>query len=55
MRHVIERATATSGIAIVSLSCALTDGNAKKFYERFGFQDTGKVRHGEMEMVLPVR
>ncbi len=55
MRHVIERATATPGIANVSLSYALTDGNAKEFYERFSFQDTGKVRHGEMEMILPIR
>ena len=52
MRHVIERAKATPDIRSVSLSYALRDGNAKPFYERFGFRDTGKVRHGEMEMAL---
>ncbi len=52
MRTVVERAKSMPGIRTVSLSYALSDGNAKPFYERFGFRDTGKVRHGEMEMLL---
>ena len=55
MRLVIERAKSMPAINMVSLSYALREGNAKPFYERMGFRDTGKVEHGEMEMSLPIR
>ncbi len=55
MRLIIDRAKSMASINTVSLSYAIRDGNAKPFYERMGFRETGKVTDGEMEMVLPLR
>lgn len=55
MRLIIDRAKSIPAIRTVSLSYVLRDGNAKPFYERMGFRETGKVTDGEMEMVLPIR
>ena len=55
IQHIIERARSTPAINTVSLSYVQGDGNAKPFYERMGFRETGKVTDGEMEMVLGVR
>ena len=55
MRLIIERAKSMPAIKTVSLSYVLRDGNAKPFYERIGFRETGKVTDGEMEMVLKLR
>jgi N-acetyltransferase len=52
LRRMIERARSMPGIKTVSLSYVMAEGNAKPFYERLGFQDTGKIDSGEMEMVL---
>ena len=55
MKLIIERAKSMPAINTVSLSYVQRDGNAKPFYERMGFRETGKVTEGEMEMVLPIR
>ena len=55
MQLVIERARSMPSINTLSLSYVQRDGNAKPFYERMGFRETGKVTEGEMEMVLPIR
>jgi RimJ/RimL family protein N-acetyltransferase len=55
MNLIIERAKSIPGINSVSLSYVMREGNAKPFYERFGFRDTGKTESGEMEMMLPIR
>ena len=55
MKLIIERAKSMSAINTVSLSYVQRDGNAKPFYERMGFRETGKVTDGEKEMVLPIR
>ena len=55
MKLIIERAKSMAEINTVSLSYVLRDGNAKPFYERMCFRETGKVTDGEMEMVLPIR
>ncbi len=55
MKLIIERAKSMPAINAVSLSYVQHDGNAKPFYERMGFRETGKVTDGEMEMVLPIR
>ena len=55
MKLIIERAKSMPAINTVSLSYVLRDGNAKPFYERMGFRETGKVTDGEMEMVLTLR
>ena len=55
MQLVIERAKSMPAIDTVSLSYVQREGNAKPFYERMGFRETGKVTDGEMEMVLPIR
>jgi diamine N-acetyltransferase len=55
MQLIIERAKSMPTINAVSLSYVLRDGNAKPFYERMGFRETGKVTDGEMEMVLKLR
>ena len=55
MQLIIDRAKAMPAIKTVSLSYVLRDGNAKPFYERMGFRETGKVTDGEMEMVLKLR
>ena len=54
MKLIIERAKSMPTIRSVSLSYVLSDGNAKPFYERMGFRETGKVTDGEMEMILPI-
>ncbi len=55
MKLIVERAQSMPAIHTVSLSYVLRDGNAKSFYERMGFRETGKVTGGEMEMVLTLR
>ncbi len=55
MKLIIERAKSMPTINAVTLSYVLRDGNAKPFYERMGFRETGKVMDGEMEMVLKLR
>jgi len=55
MKLIIERAKSMLAINTVSLSYVQRDGNAKPFYERMGFRETGKVTDGEMEMVLKLR
>lgn len=55
MKLIIERAKSIPGINSVSLSYVMRDGNAKPFYERMGFRETGKTESGEMEMILPIR
>ena len=55
MRLIIDRAKSMPAINTVSLSYVQRDGNAKPFYERMGFRETGKVTDGEMEMVLLIR
>jgi diamine N-acetyltransferase len=55
MNLIIERAKTMPAINEVRLSYVLREGNAKPFYERCGFRETGKVTDGEMEMALPVR
>ena len=55
MQLIIERAKSMPAINTVSLSYVQRDGNAKPFYERMGFRETGKVTDGEMEMSLPIR
>ena len=55
MKLIIERAQSMPAINTVSLSYVQRDGNAKPFYERMGFRETGKVTDGEMEMVLALR
>ena len=52
MKLIIDRAKFMPAINAVSLSYVLRDGNAKPFYERMGFRETGKVTDDEMEMVL---
>ena len=52
MKLIIERAKSMPSIKTVTLSYVQRDGNAKPFYERMGFRETGKVTDGEMEMVL---
>jgi RimJ/RimL family protein N-acetyltransferase len=55
MKLIIARAKSMPAINVVSLSYVQRDGNAKPFYERMGFRETGKVPDGEMEMVLSIR
>ena len=55
MKLIIERAKSMPAINTVSLSYVQREGNAKPFYERMGFRETGKVTDGEMEMVLTHR
>ena len=55
MKLIIEHAKSMRAINSVTLSYVQRDGNAKPFYERMGFRETGKVTDGEMDMVLPVR
>lgn len=55
MQLIIERAKSMPTINAVTLSYVLRDGNAKPFYERMGFNETGKVTDGEMEMVLKLQ
>jgi N-acetyltransferase len=55
MRLVIERAKSMPNIHQVTLSYAMRDGNAKAFYERCGFRDTGDIDDGEMGMTLKIR
>jgi len=55
LRLIIERAKSMPTIHAVSLSYVQRDGNAKPFYERIGFRETGKVTDGEKEMVLRIR
>ena len=55
MRLIRERAQSMPTINTVSLSYVQREGNAKPFYERMGFRETGKVTDGEMEMLLPIR
>ena len=55
MKLIIERAQSMPAINTVSLSYVQRDGNAKPFYERMGFRETGKVTDGEMEMVLDLK
>ena len=38
----------------VLLSAVEKDGGALGFYERFGFERTGVISHGEVEMSVPV-
>ena len=54
MQLVIERARSMPSINTLSLSYVQREGNAKPFYDRMGFRETGKVTDGEMEMALPV-
>ncbi len=54
MKLIIERAKSMSTIRTVSLSYVQRDGNAKPFYERMGFRETGKVTDGEVEVALPI-
>jgi len=51
MRWVIEEAR-RRGVASVGLSHQSKPGNAGPFYEKLGFRYTGRVEHGEREMVL---
>ncbi len=55
IQRIIDRAKSMPGINTVSLSYVLRDGNAKPFYDRMGFRETGKVTDGEMEMVRDLR
>ncbi len=55
MQLIIDRAKSMPGINSVSLSYVQREGNAKPFYERMGFRETGKVTDGEMEMILRIR
>ena len=55
MKLLIEHAKTMPAINELRLSYVLREGNAKPFYERCGFRETGKVTDGEMEMALPVR
>jgi N-acetyltransferase len=55
MRLISERAKSMPTLTQVTLSYVLRDGNAKPFYERCGFRDTGKIEDGEMEMSLKIR
>ena len=55
MRLIIDRAKSMPAINTVSLSYVQRDGNAKPFYERMGFRETGNVTDGEMEMVLTLK
>ena len=52
MKFIIDRAKSMPAINSVSLSYVPREGNAKPFYERMGFRETGKVTDGEMEMQL---
>ena len=52
MKLIIERAKSIPAINTVSLSYVQREGNAKPFYERMGFRETGKVTDGEMEMLF---
>ena len=52
MKLIIDRAKSMPSISSVSLSYVQREGNAKQFYKRIGFRETGKVTEGEMEMVL---
>jgi len=51
MRWAIDEARRL-GVATVGLSHQSKPGNAGPFYEKLGFRYTGKVEHGEREMVL---
>lgn len=48
--HVKTRPGATE----LGVSCVPGDGSPCPFYEKLGFQATGKVNHGEVEMRLPL-
>jgi histidinol dehydrogenase len=51
MRWVIDEAR-RMGVASVGLSHQPKAGNAGPFYEKLGFRYTGRVEHGEREMLL---
>jgi histidinol dehydrogenase len=51
MRWAIDEAR-RRGVATVGLSHQSKPGNAGPFYEKLGFRYTGRVEHGEREMVL---
>ena len=55
MNLLVAHAKAMPAINELRLSYVLCEGNAKPFYERCGFRETGKVTDGEMEMSLPLR
>lgn len=55
MNLIIERAKSMLSINSVSVSYIMREGNAKPFYERFGFRDAGKTESGETDMMLPIR
>lgn len=55
MQRVIELARSIPDVNSITVRYALEDGSAKPFYARFGFEETGRVRLGEMEMQLSVR
>lgn len=55
MKLLVEHAKTMPSINEVRLSYVMREGNAKPFYERCGFRETGKVTDGEMEMALRVR
>jgi N-acetyltransferase len=52
MQKVIEYARSRAGIKSIGLSYVPEAGNARAFYERFGFVATDKIFKGEHEMIL---
>lgn len=52
MNAVIAHAKARGVFKRVTLSYVPRDGNAKPFYEKFGFRETGNIDDGEIEMSL---
>lgn len=52
LNAVIAYARARGVFARVTLSYVPREGNAKPFYEKFGFRETGNVDDGEIEMSL---
>jgi diamine N-acetyltransferase len=53
MQLLIEEAR-RDGVEQLLLSVVPGDGSARDFYARLGFEETGKVHEGEIEMRLPL-
>ncbi len=51
MELLVEEARG-DGVAEVTLSVVPGDGSAREFYARLGFEETGQVHEGEVEMRL---
>lgn len=50
MKQIVDYARGRPGIDRIHLSYVPLEGNAKEFYARYGFIETGRIDHGEIEM-----